>query len=536
MRTPALVPEKRCATSRDPLLILFEDEHLLVIHKPAGMNTHAPSPYAGEGIYDWLRNREARWTNLAIIHRLDKGTSGLMVFAKTAVANRSLTEQFAQRLVSKRYLLVTDRAVGKQSLIARSNLVKVGSKYLSRPIHAGGDLAETEFKLLRVADGRTYLESRPLTGRTHQIRVHAAEQGFPILGDELYGGTPAHRLWLHAEELSFRHPATSEPLSFRAPADFEADARTALRDAIIDPEKTNAYRLIHGSSDKWPGWYVDRLGPFLLSQSETSLNAGQRIWLAKLIQQIGARGAYHKTVTRKVRQSNLDAASPQLVAGEAASGFFQVKENGVTYELSFDEGYSVGLFLDQRDNRRRFLVNHIAAGFPLFAEASQKTEVLNTFAYTCGFSVCAALAGASVTSLDLSKKYLKWGKRNFVLNGLDPAEHDFIYGDVFDWMKRMGKKRRGFDAIILDPPTFSQSKEFGIFRAEKDYPKLVGLALTLMKSRGVLLASTNAAKWAPEDFVNCLKSTIAKAKRKIIQMHYAPQPTDFPVTRADPAY
>src|SRR5207237_7323765 len=116
----------RCVISRDPLLILFEDEHLLVINKPAGMNTHAPSPYAGEGIYDWLRNREPRWANLAIIHRLDKETSGVMVFAKTTVANRSLTEQFAQRLVSKRYLLVTDRAVGKQSRIARSNLVNVG--------------------------------------------------------------------------------------------------------------------------------------------------------------------------------------------------------------------------------------------------------------------------------------------------------------------------------------------------------------------------------------------------------------------------
>src|SRR5438477_119069 len=535
MRTPALVPEKRCVISRDPLLILFEDEHLLVINKPAGMNTHAPSPYAGEGVYDWLRNREPRWANLAIIHRLDKQTSGVMVFAKSTVANRSLTEQFAQRLVSKRYVLVTDRTVKKQSFVARSAVVKAGSKYVSRPIHATGDVAETEFKLLRVEDGHTYLEARPLTGRTHQIRVHAAEHGFAILGDELYGGTLADRLWLHAEELSFRHPATSESLTFKMPADFLADWRTALREAIIDPQKNNAYRLIHGASDKWPDWYVDRLGPFLLSQSETSLNAGQRIWLAKLIQQIGARGAYHKTLTRKVRQSNLDAASPQLLAGEAASGFFQVKENGVTYELSFDEGYSVGLFLDQRDNRRRFLVNHIAAGFPLFAEASQKTEVLNTFAYTCAFSVCAALGGASVTSLDLSKKYLDWGKRNFVLNGLDPAEHDFIYGDVFDWMKRMGKKRRGFDAIILDPPTFSQSKQFGIFRAEKDYSKLIELALALLKPGGVLLASTNAAKWPPEQFVSCLKSAIAKAKRKIIQMHYAPQPPDFPVTRAEPA-
>jgi 23S rRNA-/tRNA-specific pseudouridylate synthase len=74
--------------------IIFEDEHLLVASKPAGLNTHAPSPYAGEGLYDWLRNREARWANLAIIHRLDKETSGVMVFSKTPLANRSLTEQF----------------------------------------------------------------------------------------------------------------------------------------------------------------------------------------------------------------------------------------------------------------------------------------------------------------------------------------------------------------------------------------------------------------------------------------------------------
>src|SRR5947207_3402701 len=312
-RIPRPVPEKRCVTSPDPLLILFEDEHLLVINKPAGMNTHAPSPYAGEGIYDWLRNREPRWSKLAIIHRLDKETSGVMVFAKTPVANRSLTEQFTQRLVSKRYVLGTDRPIGKQSFTARSTLVRAGSKYISRPVQPGGDLAETEFKLLRVENGCTYLEARPVTGRTHQIRVHAAEHGFQILGDELYAGTSSDRLWLHAEELSFRHPATFKQLTFRAPVDFENDARMALRDAIIDPEKTNAYRLIHGASDKWPGWYIDRLGPFLLSQSEESLNAEHRSVLAKLMKEMGASGAYHKALTRKVRQSDLGSASPQLV-------------------------------------------------------------------------------------------------------------------------------------------------------------------------------------------------------------------------------
>ena len=77
-----------------PPSLIFEDDHLLVFNKPAGLNTHAPSPYAGEGLYDWLRHREPRWASLAIIHRLDKETSGLIVFSKTPIANRSLTEQF----------------------------------------------------------------------------------------------------------------------------------------------------------------------------------------------------------------------------------------------------------------------------------------------------------------------------------------------------------------------------------------------------------------------------------------------------------
>src|SRR5512140_1689163 len=90
-----------------PPCVIFEDEHLLVVNKPAGMNTHAPSPFAGEGIYDWLRHREPRWAGLAIIHRLDKETSGVIVFSKTPLANRALTQQFTQRTVRKLYLLLT---------------------------------------------------------------------------------------------------------------------------------------------------------------------------------------------------------------------------------------------------------------------------------------------------------------------------------------------------------------------------------------------------------------------------------------------
>src|SRR5216117_3163750 len=122
--------------------VIFEDDHLLAVNKPAGLNTHAPAPHAGEGIYDWLRHREPRWARLAIIHRLDKETSGVIVFSKTSLANRSLTGQFTKRTIRKKYLLLTDRKVGQKELAVKSSLVRVGTKYLSRSLGAGGEVAE----------------------------------------------------------------------------------------------------------------------------------------------------------------------------------------------------------------------------------------------------------------------------------------------------------------------------------------------------------------------------------------------------------
>src|SRR5437667_6853622 len=96
--------------------VIFEDDHLLAVNKPAGLNTHAPAPHAGEGIYDWLRHREPRWARLGIIHRLDKETSGVIGFSKTELANRSLTEQFSSGRVGKNHRLVTYRLVPRDGL------------------------------------------------------------------------------------------------------------------------------------------------------------------------------------------------------------------------------------------------------------------------------------------------------------------------------------------------------------------------------------------------------------------------------------
>jgi 23S rRNA (cytosine1962-C5)-methyltransferase len=521
-------------------VIIFEDEHLLAANKPAGLNTHAPSPFAGEGLYEWLKNSQPSRASLAIIHRLDKETSGVMVFGKTTEANRSLTRQFERRAVRKKYILLTDRQTPFGRFTAKSWLARAGEKYLARPTGAEGDEAVTVFApatsvtaSLALAQEDCFVwEAEPATGKTHQIRVQAAARGFPILGDTLYGGTPAARVFLHAAQLEFLHPATGREVLFEAPVEFSADPRQQLRAAVIDPTTTNAFRLLHGAADGWPGLYVDRLGDFLLAQSSAKLTADQFGRVEELRRRFSLRGLYHKTLWRPAPNRAASEISPQWLAGETAPGEILARENGLQFALRLAEGYSVGLFLDQRENRRRLLTGYIAPDF-IF---SRPCETLNAFAYTCGFSVCAAAGGARVTSLDLSKKYLEWGRRNFSLNGLDPAAHDFIFGDAFAWFRRLTKQRRLFDLIILDPPTFSRSKEHGVFQAEKDFGSLVTAALPLLRRDGILLASTNAANFPPENFLEMVTLAVSQAGRRITRRHYAPQPPDFPVHRAEPAY
>jgi len=516
-----------------PPCIIHEDEHLLVANKPAGWNTHAPAPYAGEGLYDWLRHREPRWANLAIIHRLDKETSGIIVFAKSALACKELTSQFERHAIQKKYVFLTDKRPPKPEITAVCCIVRAAERYVCRPVHAGAPVAETRFRLLGPASspGLWRVEAVPMTGRTHQIRAQAAENGFPVLGDVLYGGKPAPRVCLHAMELSIKHPATGAPEKFCVPSDFEARPGRMLRAAFIVPDETNAFRLINGASDGWPGVYVEKLGNYALVESDRELPDGMA---GQLLSETGCAGLYFKRLQRQLRQLNPGEAAPKLVAGTPAPSRFEIRENGVAFALSFQEGYSVGLFLDQRDNRRRFLTRHVAAGFPLYQTDSP--EVLNTFSYTCGFSVCAALSGARVTSVDLSQKYLAWGMENFRLNKLEPDAHEFLRGDVFDWLKRLRKKGRRFDVVVLDPPTFSQSKTHGRFRAETDFGGLVEQALPLLKPCGVLLASTNAAALPAPDFVKTIQQAAAAGGRRIIQSHYVPQPPDFPISRAEPAY
>ena len=219
-----------------PLAVVHEDEHLLVVDKPAGLVVHpAPGNWRGTLLNALLaRDPGARMLPRAgIVHRLDKDTSGLMVVARTRAAMDRLVAQIAAREVSRQYLALAHRPW--QGPAQRRGDAAIGRDLRNRlrmavvdPERQSGKPAATVFRLLDQAEQGCGLLCALETGRTHQIRVHAAHMGHPLVADPLYGGAPAaglQRQALHAFRLAFAHPVTGAPLAFHAP--LPADLRGA---------------------------------------------------------------------------------------------------------------------------------------------------------------------------------------------------------------------------------------------------------------------------------------------------------------------
>jgi tRNA pseudouridine32 synthase/23S rRNA pseudouridine746 synthase len=210
-------------TSQDDskLDIVYEDEYLLVVNKPSGLRS-VPGVDVMDSVYSRLKDLLIN-TEPLIVHRLDMDTSGLLVVAKTSEAHRNIQKQFLNRTVRKRYTALLsktiDQADGEIMLPLRADL-------LNRPrqlvCFESGKESTTKWKVIESVGTMTKVHFWPLTGRTHQLRMHAAHElglNAPIVGDDLYG-TAAERLYLHAAHLAFVHPKTKKPLSFEAAEDF----------------------------------------------------------------------------------------------------------------------------------------------------------------------------------------------------------------------------------------------------------------------------------------------------------------------------
>ena len=240
VRTPPLVAD-RAAAQDIPLDIVFEDDHLIVVDKPAGLVVHPAAGNPDGTLVNALLHHcggslsgIGGVTRPGIVHRIDKGTSGLLVAAKTAEAHMALSAQFAAHSVGRRYLCLTRGvpvpARGRiEGRIGRSAKDRKKMAMLDESDQGRGKHAVTHYRTRTPMSGAALVECKLETGRTHQVRVHMAAKGFPLLGDPVYGGKGPkeeqqllrtlgfRRQALHAAMLQFIHPATKENLAFESP-------------------------------------------------------------------------------------------------------------------------------------------------------------------------------------------------------------------------------------------------------------------------------------------------------------------------------
>jgi tRNA pseudouridine32 synthase/23S rRNA pseudouridine746 synthase len=205
-----------------PLDILHEDHEILVVNKPAGLLS---VPGKGPELADCLIARlEAVYPQVLLVHRLDRDTSGVMVFGLTPHAQRHLGLQFEKRQTKKTYLArIAGRLEPKTGTVDLPLIVDWPNRPLQKVDHETGKPAVTEWRVMKASDEESRVKLYPQTGRSHQLRVHMLALGHPILGDPLYAPETADqypRMMLHAEELRLRHPDGGEGMKFRVAAPF----------------------------------------------------------------------------------------------------------------------------------------------------------------------------------------------------------------------------------------------------------------------------------------------------------------------------
>jgi 23S rRNA pseudouridine1911/1915/1917 synthase len=213
----------------DKLEVVAEDDSVIVINKPAGLLSMATATEKARTAYAILRaylNNKKRPEKLFIVHRLDREASGLVVFAKTVESKERLQDQFKDHSAGRRYVAVVEGRVKEDAFTVRTYLAENAAyRVYSTTNTRHGKLAVTHVKVFRRSSKTTLVEVRLETGRKHQIRVHLAERGHPIVGDKDYGSrlNPIRRLALHGVQLEFRHPVSGEQKTFRSayPKEFD---------------------------------------------------------------------------------------------------------------------------------------------------------------------------------------------------------------------------------------------------------------------------------------------------------------------------
>jgi 23S rRNA (cytosine1962-C5)-methyltransferase len=274
-------------------------------------------------------------------------------------------------------------------------------------------------------------------------------------------------------------------------------------------QQTDALRLCTA-----PDGWVERYGVDVLISHKTDA-ALERLKTELCLWALNVGFSFRRVFARFLPKQNAEREAPTLILGDPDTNLQSTAlERNLCYAIDFSAGYSVGLFIDQRENRR-------------FVRDLTPKTVLNCFAYTCSFSVAAATVGANTVSVDLSKKSLARGRENFALNSVPTTDHRFIADDVLAVLPRLARKGEKFDVIILDPPTFSRTHGGKTFQVENDFERLLLAALEVAERNAHILLSTNCSTLG-QRVLEVMGRFCLKATRRAGDFHRQPALPDFP--------
>lgn len=488
------------------MLSLPNQDELVFANKPAGISTHSPDGGKTRGLCEWLaqQNNKPLWP----IHRLDKLTSGAILFAENQKTAQKFHDLFVNKKVEKEYLLITENKPIQKKWTINSYIEKTKDGTYSSHLDPAEFNSTTHFEYLKSYKNFHLVLAKPITGKTHQIRLHAKNSSLPILGDTLYGGRDFFRLMLHSQKISWtefnKHEINPDvfftDLNLLENSELcfwisEIEKRKNLFNKLF-VEKNQCLRLIHS---EYTPLRVDKLGSkwVLGWWDDISPTQNQLATIKKLLE------FYHVTeysieFRGKKQVEVITSNLPQTWVAE---------EESIKYIFKSNNSLNHGLFLDQREQR-----THIQ-------KSSIKKKILNLFAYTGGFSLNAAQGGAEqVTTVDLSQNYIDWTKENFYLNNISISEHKFYAWDSIEFLNWAKKKNLKYDTIICDPPSFSRHKN-KTWQIDRDWQDLFVLLASVLNNGGTLVFSTNYQKWQKKDW-KLFQSQIVAKKWLIIKEFY----------------
>lgn len=291
-------------------------------------------------------------------------------------------------------------------------------------------------------------------------------------------------------------------------------AAERLRRDCLNLEATDAWRLVNGEGDGLPGLTVEHYGDWLMLQLYTpAWEPHLDTLIGALAKQCKPAGIYLKQRPQQTRelagQLQQEDRLVKLVAGQAAPELLTVRENGLAFQVRLNEGLHTGLFLDQRDNRTRF------------RNVSQGRATLNLFCFTGAFSVVAAAGGAStVTSVDVSRRYLDWTRENLQLNDLPLERHELLPGDCLKVLRRLAADGRTFNLAFVDPPSFSTTKR-GKFTTKGGTGEILTALFKVLEPGALLFACSNHQKTDWSDYLKELRrgALDAEVDLQILELH-----------------